>query len=126
MDKENYGLYDNGLLAIVSLMKNYVPEGWKEEIKSKNFVWLTSLFVKLSMKRKNIGSIIIEKIYNWAKNEKINEIYLDCYYGNGFLENYYTLFGYKRIVKKLVEYPSHKFEAVLMKNDIFTYNNILS
>jgi GNAT superfamily N-acetyltransferase len=115
----NYALYDDKKLAlIVSLIQNYKPDGWINEIKKDNFLWVTSLFSSKEYKGRNLGYVILDKIDTYAKEKGYNSLFLDCFLGDGFLVKYYNQKGYKEIARKEVEYPNRKFQAVLMEKEL--------
>jgi GNAT superfamily N-acetyltransferase len=118
-DGLNFGLYISGKLnGIVTLMNSF-PEEW-EEIKLKDrFLWICSLFTSKEAKGKNVGSVLIEKIEEYAKSISVDLLILDCYINEtDFLVKYYQKFGFKEIKRKEVIYPSRSFFAAFMLKDI--------
>lgn len=115
----NFALYDDSKLAIiVSLIPNYKPGGWSNEIKKENFIWVTSLFSSKEYKGKNLGYLMLDEIDSFAKTKRYKSLLLDCYLGDGFLVKYYNQRGYNEIARKEVEYPNRRFQAVLMGKEL--------
>jgi GNAT superfamily N-acetyltransferase len=118
----NYGLYkikQDRLAVFVSIIPNYVPNGWKEYEPTGRYVWLTSLFTAKEFKGQNVGYIMLQKITDKLILEDFKHILLDCHVGFGdFLVDYYRKDNYKEIARKVMIYPTNTFKVVLMQKDI--------
>ncbi|MGD1046430.1 MAG: GNAT family N-acetyltransferase [Bacteroidota bacterium] len=112
----NFGLYDgNELAVIVSVIPNYIPNGWVEYTPRVDFVWITTLFSSEKHKGNNLGYVMMEEVENYLLSRKIYSLLLDCYVNDGeYLISYYKNIGYKEIVRKEICYPVHTFTAALM------------
>ena len=49
------------------------------------------------------------------RHEGVPAIYLDCFYGEGALPEFYTSLGYEQIARKEIEFPCGTFDSVLMR-----------
>jgi GNAT superfamily N-acetyltransferase len=103
------------LLGIVSLIPNGIGVEWAGAIEGTQHYWLNSLFVNQEHKHKRIGSAILEQCENYAIEQDVKALLLDCYTGHPFLEQYYGRSGFTVICRKGFSYPGHSFDAALMR-----------
>ena len=118
----NFGLYDgNELTAVISIIPNYLPEGWIEYKPDVDFAWITSLFSSEKHKGINLGYVTMKEVENYLLSKNIYYLLLDCYIDDGeFLVSYYENINYKVVVRKEICYPSHTFNAALMAKTLET------
>ena len=118
-DGLNFGLYISGKLnGIVTLMNSF-PDEWEEIRLNGRFLWICSLFTSKEARGQNIGSVLIDKVEEYAKSMSFDFLILDCYINEtGFLVQYYKKLGFKEIKRKEVIYPSRSFFAAFMLKDI--------
>ena len=123
----NFSLYDisNKEIAVfVSLIPNYIPDGWKEFEPEKNYCWLTSLFTSKDYKGRNLGYTMLQEIDKKLISESFRIIMLDCHVGFGdFLVDFYRNDRYVEIARKHMIYPTNSFNAALMKKNLLTTRN---
>jgi GNAT superfamily N-acetyltransferase len=119
-DGYNFGLYDgNELTAIVSAIRNYLPDGWMEYAPRNDFAWITALFSSEKHRGKNLGYVTMREVENYLLSRKIYSVLLDCYVDDGeYLVSYYRNIGYEEVVRKEICYPTHTFTAALMKKTL--------
>ncbi|MCK9170827.1 MAG: GNAT family N-acetyltransferase [Treponema sp.] len=118
-NNENWCLLnDSGIVGIVSLTKNMIPEEWQGIYNSSSNYWLSSFFVDTTEKGNGYGGIILKECIKQAKIEGIKEILLDCYMDSVFLVPYYEKNGFVKIAEKRFKYGAREFSAGLMNKKI--------
>lgn len=112
----NYALYNgDGIAGLVTISQIDQVPGWNATDTCKNSLWLTSLYSNPANRGKGAGYRILDEVCLLGERESKQAIYLDCYKDGGFLEQYYSRFGFSAIAEKFVEYPGHSFNACLME-----------
>ena len=116
MRGENYGLLiDNEVCAVVSLT-TYRPEAWRDYMPETGFVWLASLAVQRRLKGQSLGHSLLAQAEAFEQHQGIRSIYLDCYYSNGRLPDYYTRAGYRWLARRALVFEDGSIhDSVLMR-----------
>jgi predicted N-acetyltransferase YhbS len=115
---ENYGLFaDDELAAVVSLL-DYRPPYWEEYLPETPYKWLATLASSRRFKGQGLGELTIGKAELFLADEGYEEIYLDCFYGQGVLPQFYGALGYEQIARRDLEFPFGVFDSVLMKKSL--------
>lgn len=94
-DGDNYGLFDNDTLCAVVTLTTYHPNDWKQVISHQHFTWLATLASLRTQSRNQYGLRLMQFAEHHTLSEHKSAIYLDCYYGNGRLPQYYQQLGYE-------------------------------
>ena len=113
---ENYGLFVGGK-PVVFLSLLFGPAlHWKEEIGAEPRWWLCTLATAVKQKGQGLGEEAVRQACQYLGTKEVNELYLDCVKGNGFLPEYYTRLGFVAISEKIIDFPKcGRTEMVLMK-----------
>lgn len=117
---ENCGLFlEQRLGAVVTLSTAYRPQDWAEYLPETDFVWLGTLCVADEFRGQGTGQLALTQAEAFLQRQRKLVIWLDCYYGNGFLPAYYQANGYtwtKR--KELVFADGSLHDSVLMTKNL--------
>ncbi len=91
---------DKSLVGYVIADKKEVTEK-SSLMKARKWIWINDLVVKNGKKRKGIGSLLMEKIEDWAKENDIKEFELNVWTFNVNAINFYEKRGYKIFSQKM-------------------------
>jgi GNAT superfamily N-acetyltransferase len=117
---ENYGLLMGGEIAVVVSLARYRPDFWQEHLPKTPFIWLASLASAEKFKGQNLGRVTLDKVDEFVTQINLPEIYLDCYFDNGFLPKYYEAAGYQPLARKELIFPDgSRHDSVLMRKRYF-------
>lgn len=112
---ENFGLFvDGDLAAVVSLLDDR-PAYWDAYLPETPFKWLATIASSRRYKGQSLGQLIIEEAERLLSESGVEEIYLDCIYGDGILPKYYDLLGFEQIARADLEFAFGTFDSVLMR-----------
>lgn len=111
---QNYGLFINDTLGVVVSLFDYKPTYWQQYLPDTEFMWLATLVTAQNFKGNGLGKLALQKAESYLAQQDAADIFLDCYYGDGFLPGYYTALGYEAIIRKQLEFKSVTFDSVLM------------
>ncbi len=112
---DNFGLLIDGKLAAVVSLLDDRPAYWDDYLPETGFKWLTTLASSRRYKGQGLGQIVIEKAGQYLTHAGIDEIYLDCVYGEGILPQYYDLLGFDQLARKEIEFPHGILDSMLMR-----------
>jgi len=70
-------------------------------IKKREWIQLDGIAVKGEYQNHNIGSLLLNKVVEWAKSKEINRIELKVYAFNSKAEDFYSRKGFKELSKAL-------------------------
>jgi GNAT superfamily N-acetyltransferase len=117
---ENYGVFlEQQLGAVVTLSPSYCPQAWAAYVPETEFVWLGTLCVADQFQGRGLGRETLMHAESLLHTQRRGEIWLDCYYGNGFLPAYYHAQGYRWIVRKtLIFEDGSRHDSVLMSKTL--------
>ena len=117
---ENYGLFlEEQLGAVVTLSASYHPQDWSEYLPETDFIWLGTLCVADQFRGQGIGRHTLTQAEVFLQEQRSCAVWLDCYYGNGFLPRYYQANGYKWVVRKeLIFEDGSLHDSVLMSKNL--------
>lgn len=76
---------------------------------------IEAIVVKLSYQRQGIGSILLDYIFNFACNNKINNIFLEVRKSNFAAISLYKKFGFKEISVRKNYYKNNEDALILKK-----------
>lgn len=82
-----------------------------------DFIEINSVIVKKEYRKKGVGTKLLEKVINYATENKCVNIYLDVDEGNTAALNLYSKFGFEFMYKRKKYYPNFH-DAVVMKKGI--------
>ncbi|MHA1728021.1 MAG: GNAT family N-acetyltransferase [Promethearchaeota archaeon] len=113
----NYCLAADGELAVVVSLIRESTAVWIDEIGSSKIWWISTLVTARNFQGNNLGQTAVERAKDYLrKKEKIDEVFLDCAYGNGFLPNFYKSLHFHQIYRKDIAWPKcGPTDMVLMK-----------
>ena len=119
VDGDNYGLFvDDELGAVVSLLDER-PDYWSVYLPDTPFKWLATLASARKFKGRGLGQqTIVEAEFHLAV-QGCAEIYLDCFYGNGILPQFYDSLGYQLVTRRDLDFPAGTFDSVLMRKRLY-------
>ena len=121
--EQNFTLMCNGKLAVVlSLVREANPH-WKEHLSPEEYWWLSTMTTAPSFRGKEMGRRAIQEAMIILQDKGVEELYLDCVHGDGFLPKYYESLGFVRVARKDVQYPTGIFDMVLMKKNVLVSNS---
>jgi len=112
---ENYGLFVEGELAAVVSLLDYHPLYWSEFLPETPFKWVATLASSRRYKGQSLGEVTLIKAEEFLADEGVEEIYLDCFYGQGVLTEFYAALGYDQIARRQLNFPAGTFDSVLMR-----------
>jgi hypothetical protein len=117
---ENYGMFlGQHLGAVVTLSPSYHPQNWAAYVPETEFVWLGTLCVADQFRGHGLGCYTLRQAEMLLHAQRRRAIWLDCYYGNGFLPTYYHTQGYTWIVRKtLIFEDGSRHDSVLMSKNL--------
>ncbi len=99
--RENYGLFLNQqLVVVVTLSASYHPPDWTEYLPETDSIWLSSLCVADRYQGQGLGLYTLMQAEAFLRDQRQQAVWLDCYYRNGFLPNYYQAHGYTWVARK--------------------------
>ena len=100
--KENYGLFHDGILKVVVSIVFESISMWNDKIGSDKNWWIHTLATSNQYRGKKFGRILIQKAIKYLVAQNIENFYLDCMYGNGFLPNFYRWLGFQQILSRKI------------------------
>lgn len=118
---ENYGMFlEQQLGAVVTLSPSYHPQAWTAYVsETDDVVWLGTLCVADQFRGHGIGRETLMHAEAFLQEQRQQAIWLDCYYGNGFLPTYYHTQGYTWIARKEVIFEDgSRHDSVLMSKTL--------
>jgi GNAT superfamily N-acetyltransferase len=113
----NYGLFVGDELAVVvSLIGGYAskPAEWREFLPESSVMWLATLASNPRFKGHNLGEVTLREAESYLLQQGHTQVWLDCFYGQGFLPNFYQTHGYQPVARKLLDSPHGPYDSVLM------------
>jgi GNAT superfamily N-acetyltransferase len=117
---ENYGVFlDQQLGAVVTLSASYHPQDWAEYVPETDVIWLGTLCVADQFRGQGLGRDTLMQAEAFLRAQGRQAVWLDCYYGNGFLPAYYQAFGYTWIARKALIFEDGSLhDSVLMSKNL--------
>jgi GNAT superfamily N-acetyltransferase len=117
---ENCGLFlEQRLGAVVTLSHSYRPQDWAAYLPETGFFWLGTLCVADEFCGQGIGQLALTQAEDFLRRQRSCAVWLDCYYGNGFLPTYYQANGYKWVQRKeLIFVDGSLHDSVLMTKNL--------
>ena len=114
-NSQNYTLICDGILAVVlSLLKESSPH-WLDQTGPAECWWLSTVATASDCRGRGLGRKAIEEAKNHLCGMGVEEVYVDCVYGDGFLPKYYEFLGFELLARKKIEYSTGLFDMVLMR-----------
>jgi len=113
----NFGLWQDGVLAVVVSITDDRPEYWGDDLPPGRFAWLATLASRVSMKGRGLGARTVTLAEEHIHNSGLRRICLDCYCGSGFLPPYYEQLGYRVLGRKILR-RDPEFESALMTKEL--------
>jgi predicted N-acetyltransferase YhbS len=111
---QNYGLFVADELAVVVSLIASKPVEWWEFLPESDVMWLATLASSPRFKGQNLGGLTLEKAESYLHQQGNTQVWLDCFYGQGFLPRYYETHGYQSIARKLLDSPHGPYDSMLM------------
>jgi ribosomal protein S18 acetylase RimI-like enzyme len=96
---KNYGLFDAGKLCGVVTISTEIPVHWGPSITHLSCVWVSTV-ARIRTVPKSYGQQLMAFVELYAQQIQRVALYLDCYYGNGKLPQYYRQLGYEWVERK--------------------------
>ncbi len=112
---ENYGLFVHGELAAVVSLLDERPDYWDAELPEGGIRWLATLAAARKFSGQKLGELAMSEAEHFLAQEGVDDVYLDCVYGNGRLPQFYASLGYKDVARKELVFPWGTFDSVLMR-----------
>jgi GNAT superfamily N-acetyltransferase len=111
-----YGAFsEKRLVGVVSLTQNYRPAPWADLLPQR-YLWLSTLNVARDTAGLGLGSFLIAESEKVATTSDLNVIFLECYYGDGKLPDYYARHGFEWIERRIVVFDDGvEHDDVLMQ-----------
>ena len=122
--EQNFTLTCDGELAVVLSLGKEADPHWKEYLGLEEHWWLSTMATASSFRGRQMGRRAIQEAAIFLQNKGVEELYLDCVHGNGFLPKYYESLGFTIITRKNIEYPRGTFDMVLMRRNLSLYDRL--
>ncbi|MBU1046857.1 GNAT family N-acetyltransferase [Patescibacteria group bacterium] len=90
---------DEKVLGYIIAYKKEISE--TSILKPRKYIFINDLAVKDNYKRQGVGSLLMEKIEEWAREIKINEIELNVWFFNKEAFSFYEERGYKVFTQEM-------------------------
>ncbi len=117
-DGENYVLVCEGELGVVlSLLREAHPY-WKDRLGDDECWWLSTVTTASAFRGRRVGRYAIQEGARFLQDKAVEELYVDCAHGSGFLPRYYESLGFALLARKEIEYPLGTFDMVLMRKEL--------
>ena len=119
LNGENFALVLDGSLAVVLSIVKESPTQWLAETKGRAVWWLCTLATANQFRGRDLGRVAVERAIEHVRREGVEELFLDCPYGNGFLPWFYESLGFECAHRKIVDWPKcGPTDMVLMRCQI--------
>ncbi|MBU0975309.1 MAG: GNAT family N-acetyltransferase [Patescibacteria group bacterium] len=100
-----YIAYDGGKMV------GYGNDSKKEYLyRNKQYLEIENIGVIPEYKKKGVGTKLLRRLLNWAKEKGLERVYLNCYIKNNDALTFYKRFGFKEIDVSLEMDLYHKLE----------------
>jgi predicted N-acetyltransferase YhbS len=111
---QNYGLLVGDELAVVVSLIASKPVEWCEVLPESDVMWLATLASSPRFKGQNLGGLTLDNAESYLRQQGNTQVWLDCFYGQGFLPQYYETHGYQPVARKLLDSPHGPYDSMLM------------
>ena len=116
---ENYGLFEDGQLAVVLSLVCGTPREWADIVAEAHTWWLQNLATAKGFRGKRLGELAVSMAGEHLLREYVREVYLDCVDVGGFLPGFYQKLGFVKVCGRNITYPSgNTYPMVLMRKDL--------
>ena len=112
---QNHALICNGALAVILSLVKETSRHWLDKTGAQPCWWLSTAATSREFSGQRLGQKAIEEAKIYLAELGVEEIYLDCVYGDGFLPKYYESLGFESLARKTIQYPVGSFNMCLMK-----------
>ncbi len=116
---ENFGLFANGKLAVVTSLIVGVPKYWAKDVEDPEARWLCALATARDFHGRCLGQTAVEKALDYLRETGRTEVYLDC--KPGFLEGFYERLGFCALAQQQIPIPNSPgkvWDCVLMRKHL--------
>ncbi len=112
---ENFAFeHANQIVAILSIHKR-APVYWRGVLDSLDYRFISKLAVDVSLRGQGIGRLVIEEAQQLLRDEKVQELFLEVSYEEGFLIQYYKELDFVVVDRIDVDLESGAYDMILMK-----------
>jgi ribosomal protein S18 acetylase RimI-like enzyme len=112
---ENFAFeHENQIVAVLSIHKS-APSYWREMLNTIDHRFISKLAVDVSLRGQGLGRLAIQEAQQLLRDEKVQELFLEVSYEEGFLIQYYKELGFVVVDRADVECESGTYDMVLMK-----------
>ncbi len=112
---ENFAFeHEKQIVAVLSIHK-YSPPYWREVLNTLDHRFLSKLAVDVSLRGQGLGRRALQAVQRLLRDEKVQELFLEVSYEEGFLVQYYKELDFVVVDRIDVECESGTYDMVLMK-----------
>lgn len=112
---ENFAFeHENQIVAVLSIHKR-VPSYWREVLNTLDHRFMSKLAVDVSLRGQGLGRRAVQAAQQLLRDEKVQELFLEVSYEEGFLIQYYKELDFVVVDRIDVELESGPYDMILMK-----------
>ena len=112
---ENFAFeYENKIVAVLSIHKR-APSYWREVLNTLDHRFMSKLAVDVSLRGQGVGRRAVQAAQQLLRDEKVQELFLEVSYEEGFLIQYYKDLDFVVVDRIDVELESGPYDMILMK-----------
>ena len=112
---ENFAFeHENQIVAVLSIHKR-APSYWREVLNTLDHRFMSKLAVDVSLRGQGVGRRAVQAAQQLLRDEKVQELFLEVSYEEGFLIQYYKDLDFVVVDRIDVELESGPYDMILMK-----------